>query len=294
MGTGRRRTRARHAGRQVVGGRLGPARLTCGRCAARRGCPGAAQCGGGEEKRGEAKRGRPGPGRSEYPHGGQAGASSGEPRRGLPPSSAAAGASPAEAVAPPSCPAHPPSSPGQPSVRRASGAGMAGGRKPPVSPVAAEATQKGAGRYEASRGGLLGFLPPWVSAALSRSGSHRKLSKRAPTLRATLSFCINFPSRPMLRHVVHPPNRNLRSVEYGVGLIRLVVRLSTHALRFPEELEYFFCIWLHLLGYPMYLAGFCNAGCRPRDGRVWPGLDSSAAFKTCLPCLPVKMQHFGG
>ncbi|XP_068017405.1 SH3 domain-containing YSC84-like protein 1 [Melanerpes formicivorus] len=49
------RARRRHAGRQAVDSRLGPARFTCGRCAALQGRPGAAQCDSGVERRGEAK-----------------------------------------------------------------------------------------------------------------------------------------------------------------------------------------------------------------------------------------------
>nr|XP_010305880.1 PREDICTED: SH3 domain-containing YSC84-like protein 1 [Balearica regulorum gibbericeps] len=56
-----------------------------------------------------------------------------------------------------------------------------------------------------------------------------------------LGFAINFPSPPTLRNVVvHPPSRNLRSVEYSVGRTRLLVKLSICALRFAEELGFIF------------------------------------------------------
>lgn len=149
------RQAGRRAGSRAVGGRLGPARLTCGRCAARRGRPGAAQCGGGrEEKRAEARRSGGAPARAgvSIPAGGQVGSLAGEPP-GLPPLRWRRPA--------PSCPPPPPSSP--PPGWADGCPGMARG-EPPGSPVGAEAPQEGAGRCEAVSPGRTARAgaAPWI------------------------------------------------------------------------------------------------------------------------------------
>lgn len=187
---------------------------------------------------------------------------------------------------------------GRPSVRRAAGAGVAGGEEAAHLPCGPPGGHRGA-RRPVSRRWAAGSAAPRVPAEQSRSDPRPKPSLRCSY---TLSFPNNFSFLPYVARIAHPPSRNLRRVEYGTGLTRLLAKLSTCTLRFLEKLEYFFLFFsffflLNLassvgISRVQNLAGFCKAGCRPCNGGVWLGLDSSAAFKICLPCYAVKNWYF--
>lgn len=64
-------------------------------------------------------------------------------------------------------------------------------------------------------------------------------------------------------------------------------------LCFPEKAECsgffvhgFSCRVIHVPGYVLQRWLY--------NSKVWPGLDSSAAFMACLPWFSVKMKLFGG
>lgn len=204
----------------------------------------------------------------------------------------------------PSCPPPPPPA-GWAAVGPASRWGGHGGGGEEATHLPCRSRSPPEGRWEAGGpvAGCWGFCPVGPCLCLSPSGSRHRLSQRARTLAATLSFPINFPPRPSSRRVAHPPSGDLRSIDCGVGLTRLLAKLSTHALHFPEQLEFGFwgfgfffgaclasCVGVSRVRSP---AGFCKAGRWPCGGGVWPGLDSFPAFKTCLPCFSVNVRHFG-
>lgn len=104
---------------------------------------------------------------------------------------------------------------------------------------------QGAGVRIPGPAGLLGGQPRRARSRPALRGRSERARNRAGGIAA--------PSRPGSQRVLRPPRKNLRSVECGFGLARLLVKLSTGALRFPGQLECLVFSLFYLVVFYIYV-----------------------------------------